>query len=59
MPCANAVRQRRDEVRGLPFLETQAKTILVADFFHVGTVFLRRLYVSVTWNPSAAPAACI
>jgi hypothetical protein len=41
------------------FLETQAKTILVADFFHVGTVFLRRLYVSVTWNPSAAPAACI
>ena len=35
------------------FLAGQAKTILAADFFHVDAVFLQRLYVSVTWNPSA------
>jgi hypothetical protein len=36
------------------FLAGQAKTILAADFFHVDTVFLRRLYVQVLWNLSGA-----
>jgi putative transposase len=44
---------RRASLTWRQFLATQAHGILACDFLHVDTVLLQRVYVLVTWNPSA------
>jgi putative transposase len=47
---------RRAAASWKQFLSAQAQTIAAVDFFHVDTVFLRRLYVLVTWNLAGGSA---